>query len=554
MGAPLVLIAFLLGFLAWPWLRARSAALPGWLGSSGTAFLLLAALLAGIEAFAISRTSWLHRWDLFHTMIGTKYFAELGYDRLYECTIVFGREELGMFADVRRVRDLETLRYVSAANLVAQSDCGERFTPGRKAELVSDLAVFRSMMSPRHWRRLFLDKGYNGPPFHSFLASSVARIVPFSRESFLWLSLVDLALLAGGFSLAWRAFGPRVVLVAFVFFCVNYPARFIHMGGSFLRYDYVALLIAGFALLRLERFRAAAVCLALASMVRIFPMVFAAGLFARHAMDWVRLRRIPRGHRVLLAVFAATMGVAFLLSISHGRGIGNWAAFVDNLRVHTQRSAGFRVGLDHLYVAGGEVTGADVAVDFRARGRELERMRPLRWLVLALLAVPAAVAMRRLDAAGAAILSGALAMFVLFQATRYYYSILVLLCFVDSRPREAGELPATWRLTAGLLFLVSAAGPVAERWEVPTPLLYNDVLSGLLFLFFATILAVHVREAARPGVAAVRPATAVGALVSLALAVVVVGGCFAWSVAKAPRPPGMASTALDQDGVPAASG
>ncbi|MGH7821765.1 MAG: hypothetical protein ACREQ9_18540, partial [Candidatus Binatia bacterium] len=264
MATELVLILVLLAALLWP-SRARTAPRrERW----KTGCLLVLAAVAALNYFYLSRAGgFLHRWDLFHTLIGARYFPELGYDKLYECAIFFDRRTHHHYGELGRIRDLSTLRYVPVERALRDSDCAERFTPARAQRFVADLAAFDALIPPSRWASLFQDKGYNGSPFYTFVVSRLTGGIDFDRRSLLLLALVDVVLILAAFAVAARAFGLRTALVAFVFFCVSFPNRYIHMGGSFLRFDFFACLLIGLSLLRMSRHRAAAALLALAAMI-----------------------------------------------------------------------------------------------------------------------------------------------------------------------------------------------------------------------------------------------------------------------------------------------
>ena len=54
--------------------------------------------------------NYIHQWDTFHYYVGSKYFKELSYDRLYECVAVADSEEPGLRrrVELRKVMNLRT--------------------------------------------------------------------------------------------------------------------------------------------------------------------------------------------------------------------------------------------------------------------------------------------------------------------------------------------------------------------------------------------------------------------------------------------------------------
>jgi hypothetical protein len=81
-----------------------------WANRLVTGALLVVALLASVNYFYGTRNNgvYVHRWDAFHTVIGVKYFEELGYDDLYKCSYSNDREGPHHYRAVKDIRDLRT--------------------------------------------------------------------------------------------------------------------------------------------------------------------------------------------------------------------------------------------------------------------------------------------------------------------------------------------------------------------------------------------------------------------------------------------------------------
>ena len=82
------------------------------------------------------RQTWLHTWDIYHQVLGTKYFSELGYFQLYECTWEVDAVALGPLpAGARRCATSRRLKIIRRRPRSSASvDCAERFTPERLEE------------------------------------------------------------------------------------------------------------------------------------------------------------------------------------------------------------------------------------------------------------------------------------------------------------------------------------------------------------------------------------------------------------------------------------
>ncbi|HLD93849.1 MAG TPA: hypothetical protein VI703_06570, partial [Anaerolineales bacterium] len=187
------------------WIKRPSPALK----TLGTAAAILLAVLVAYTYFYYSRTpgSWIHRWDIFHSSMNSRYFKELGYFELYECTLTLGSSSISSLDGVERIRDLNTLDYVDAETVIQTSDCAARFSEQRRSEFIRDLEFWDELM-PGRWQALLQDKGYNGTPFYTFLYQRLIGRQPFEVSQITALALVDVFMLAIAFAGVLRAYGP----------------------------------------------------------------------------------------------------------------------------------------------------------------------------------------------------------------------------------------------------------------------------------------------------------------------------------------------------------
>ena len=176
--------------------------------------------------------------------MGAKYLPELGYTRLYEATYVAGRE-LGAFDYVTHLRDLETYAPArgrrpstsvgGAEPLLARSD-------GRPSSATS--AYWGPHIN--EWRGLLQDHGYNDPPPRALLLHLLLRGVPANASSpSPLLSSMDYLLIAAAFVAVRWGFGELPAALAGAFFLLSSLARFDFIGGSILRWDWIAALVIG---------------------------------------------------------------------------------------------------------------------------------------------------------------------------------------------------------------------------------------------------------------------------------------------------------------------
>src|SRR5690606_25215666 len=127
------------------------------------------------------------------------------------------------------------------------------------------------------------------------------------------------------------------------------------------------------------RFGWAGGLIALAGMERGFPVVFAAGMGVKGVVEWVRTRRLGRHYLMFFAGFAGVATICFAASL-FVVGLEGWRGFLDNMAVHTDRSAGFRIGLQHLFMLDGNLTGPDGFI-YYAKKAELFAPRRVYYLL-----------------------------------------------------------------------------------------------------------------------------------------------------------------------------
>ncbi|HQR46884.1 MAG TPA: hypothetical protein PK598_12850, partial [Thermoanaerobaculia bacterium] len=413
---------------------------------------------------------WVHVWDVFHLYMGAKYAPELEYTRLYACTAV-AETEIGFAGEMaaRQVRDLATNRVLPASDVVrvSASECRSRFGAVRWEAFRRDVAFFRSRISAERWRGSFEDHGYNATPAWGVAARLVAGVVPASDAGLVLLTLPDVLLILSLWGVAIGTFGLPASCVALVWWGLNSATDFGWIGGSFLRFDWLALVVFGVALLKKGRPAAAGAVLTGATLLRVFPGFVVAGLVLKALADAAAGRRfrLSRDHVRFGAGCVATLAVAVPLSggVAAGGGpaLGPWRGFVANSAKHlaspSMNNMGLRTVLSYtpqesIFVPPGEEA---VAVWWSPHAEAFERRRLLFGVLVAGVVLLAALAARGRDDWVAACLG---ALLIPFAATvsSYYYGFLVVLGFLWLLRRGLGLAVA---LLATASPLISLAAP-----------------------------------------------------------------------------------------------
>jgi len=217
-----------------------------------TAWLLLSALI-----FAFLPTKMIIKSfnsnNVFHYVLGTKYFDELGYFDFYNGVILADAEIDGLFLGLHRTRDLETYKKIPVTNALSKAkirNIRSRFTDHRWQEFKNDLRLFQRFRTRSEWKSAIADRGFNPSPSWLIL----------HRPFLNWINIQNLRLLAYicysqmvfyiiAFAFLWWAFGIRTSLVSIVWFLVFFGNWGRHLGGYF-SYDWLCLSICAVSLLK----------------------------------------------------------------------------------------------------------------------------------------------------------------------------------------------------------------------------------------------------------------------------------------------------------------
>jgi hypothetical protein len=453
--------------------------------------VLAAAGFVNFGFFHVLQRQQIHYWDAFHYFVGAKYLPELGYTRLYEATYVAGRE-MGAFAGIERIRDLPTYQARDTRSI----DAGvvrARFTDARWRAFKQDLVFF----GPRipDWRRLFMDHGYNDPPPRALLLHTLVRWLPATPLTLTAVTSLDYVLIAGALALAARAFGPLAGALAAASLLLSFFGRFDYIGGSVLRWDWIAAVIAGAAAFARGAGMAAGLLFAYAAVARLFPALLLVPL----ALKWLQKRRArtpdPTLDRCLVAagLAVAMIGVAVAVAAPF-LSVGE---FVAKIRLHGDSAFTNHVGLGTwlVFQAAPWTVYADGmrSVDPVA----LAAARPAWWVVplVSGLYLAAALPLIRRARVLESMMYAVPLVWCAVSPAGYYYSLLVLLVLL---PWREGASDGVRLLQMALLAVLGAAGYALEIASHDfLPLMHRT--STLLGLYFAVWLGLEYARLRVPG-------------------------------------------------------
>ena len=464
---------------------------------SALGMLALVALLSWWNFGRFHFPDYLQVHEHFHYYLGSKYFPELGYTRLYDCAAT-ADVEAGFARDVsqRWVRNLTTNVMEKGARIVRDPAgvCTSHFSSERWAEFKRDIEWFRAHRTPDLWRASQIDHGYNATPVWGVAGRLLSQTGPASTSRLTALSLLDPLLLAIMWAFVYWAFGWRAMCVAMIFWGTYYPARFIWTGGAFLRADWLALSTIGICLVKRGRMAAGGFALTYGALLRIFPgfIVVALGLQALVTMWRKRTFALEQSHRRFAAgclVALALLVPASAVVVGGGLrgGIDAWQGFIANSEKHLSTPFTNNMGLKVLVSFDARSREAVVAPYWldspwdtwrAARQTVFERRQPVFWVLVALFVVLLTFAVQK-STDSVALIMGVALVPVALQLSCYYYAMLLIFGLLSRSTPWVGIALCALSAASGL---------------VPGPLEFNDDMYAVLSLLavgFVTMVTAH---------------------------------------------------------------
>lgn len=440
-----------------------------WLPRSGSeklARLRLAALLVLAAAayasyyqfFQYSHVRGFATTDNFHYYVGSKYFDELGYFGLYECSLV-ALAERGLQpsrAAEDQARDLRSMA-LGPYDAIKESgsDCPQRFGRERWAAFADDVAFFAENW-PDHLRRAtWRDHGFHPSPSWILAGSGFANLAPLDEAPVLFgLSRLDRILIALAFALVAWGFGIQTACLLMLIWGTGCLWRYTWVGDAFLRHLWWITAIAGVVALRRSYPLLGGVALAASGMVRLFPAALGLGYALRALQQFrntggveARYRRFAWGAALTLGALGLAGWVALTPSV--------YSDFVLKITRFNEMAVTNQIGLEVvLQPLAGKASWAAASLRILAIGLFLGLFwRALRYT-------------RDWEAAAL----GASMIPIILAPTNYYYSFfLVVALLALERPR------------VGCILLAAATA-----WNINGLILYREYEE----FFWASIIAV----------------------------------------------------------------
>jgi hypothetical protein len=443
--------------------------------------------------------NYVHYWDTYHYYVGSKYFKELSYDRLYECASLADAEDpsLRRRVELRKIMNLRTNVLGGTTEILANPEhCKQHFSPERWQKFKKDIEYFRNRHGVKRWEEAQTDHGYNGTPVWNIVGSALANLSPASDAQIKILTRIDPAFIIGMALMIWWAFGWQVLCLALAVFATNFPSRFYWTGGAYLRWDWLFYMTAGVCLIKKDRNVLGGYLIAYSALLRVFPgFLFAGPVFVivQQLLDqtkgrkwWQRLpprelptmvRRIDRGHLAVILGGALAVGTLVPISLVTSSGVDGYRMFLQNSKKHTSTPLtnymGWRTVVTYKEKEAGRYLRTDRLEDPWKDWKDarLRTFHHRKWFyIVGVLAFAALLyrAVRGLAPWEATALASVM-IAVVPELTCYYYSFLIVVALLWEKRKEVGL--ALLAITAATGFIDWAPTQFLPRkfpWMMPT--------------------------------------------------------------------------------------
>lgn len=294
--------------------------------------------------------SFIHYYEFYHYYLGAKYAPELGYTRIYECTVAAEDEfaHLGPRLERLQIRDLTNNVLTTPMEALAHPErCKEHFTPERWQAFMADSDFFRRASNWDFWSSALKDHGYNATPVWRIAAGLLANLRPIDDDFLHDLALVDPILLITMFMFVGWAFGWRTLCCCLIFWGTNYPGRYWWTGGAFLRMDWLFAMVLSICFMKKGRPFLSGAAIAVATLLRVFPGFVVVAVLVKIIEASIRQRKLvlTTAHKRFIAGGAVAVALLVPIATWYGGGVQCWKGFVENSRKHVSTPLTNNMGL-----------------------------------------------------------------------------------------------------------------------------------------------------------------------------------------------------------------
>jgi hypothetical protein len=423
----------------------------------------------------LGATNFVHKWELFHYYLGSKYPEELGYKRLYVCAAIAQSElDNNQRKEVlaRKIRDLETDEIQEAAPVLEHPEaCKDHFTSARWKMFKRDVSWFRHNSNKGFWEGMQTDHGYNPPPVWTMSGHLFGSFFPTATNgSMRVLASLDTVVFALTFFFVWWAFGLPTCCLALLFWGTQFPADGYFTGGAFLRQDWLLFLVLSACLLRKHYWALAGAALATSALLRVFPAIFFAGILVVAVAHLYKHRRLANHH---VRVFVGALAASAVLVTASVAVAGNdaYPGFVEHIALHHRtpltNNMGLSVMLSYTPAGRAELTRDKSQLDEFGKwaamhSAALAKRRPMYLSLNAFFAVVFMMTVRRIKTLWIAMALSAILVVTIPTLTCYYYSFFIVTALLAKASRTSGWLVL---LGAGISALLVLWPRLSYQWD-----------------------------------------------------------------------------------------
>jgi hypothetical protein len=446
----------------------------------------------------------LHRGEMFHYYLGTKYFRELGYYKLYTAVIAADAEQDNALATLPFYTDLTTYQNVRRETALRDADSVKGlFSTERWDAFKEDVSFFKKDIAmPANVPSVFffvMDHGYNASPVSTSVLGMITNAVPVTQLPL--LAAIDVLLMVAMIVIVCGTFGFEMGVLFSVYFFVNILNDHGSISGSLLRYDWLFSIVAAVCLLEKKRPASSAFFLILSAMIRVFPLVLVYGVAVVTFRKFKTARAVDQDSRRFILAAAVTGLVLFLLpAVCLGSVLQPWKDFSEKTALHDRgvyvNHLGLRgivlfepsqLSLERFVQTFRNPTTNDVVRHWQdVKEREFREKRPL--IVLCSLFVLGCLTAilwkgKEEDGESGSAVWPLLLVYAMSYPSHYYYAFLCL--FVLLFFKRANTLGAFVPLC--LLLVLNIAALVTDSFS-PSPIVFYTLVNIYLFLCLASIL------------------------------------------------------------------
>ncbi len=302
---------------------------------------------------------------IYHYFIGAKYFNEIGYFNLYTCTLAADQQSLKKLSSLRIIRDLRSYE-LKEVNLLPVCPV-KRFSSSRWKTFVEDISYFVEKGSPNYWAAVFLDKGYNPPPFWAVTAGVIASSIDV-HSKIMWTLIfnIDLLFMILAVVVIIKTSTKKYGVITALLICF-YFGTFKRLGWNFFQYGWFTLLAYSISLWIRKKYAMSGILLGLSAGLQAFPALLCIPIILSFLIDLSRRKfQNAKVERQFLIFFGITLYCCLMIGSFTSRGFSGWTDWQRKISLHKTyvNAELFNIGLPNLIATTFTLSDEDVSSYF----------------------------------------------------------------------------------------------------------------------------------------------------------------------------------------------